>query len=259
MEPTENTFDTNNWNHQNFRDRIIRATEGYEIAISEIPSTIDLTGAFGEMSDRLVRDTTNNELATHAKVSSGKLLLSNNIIEGSERRVSPYIGSKIGFEHIDFFNPQYSRLESRAVTIHTHPIEYPPSPADIRSLLVDSVDGGTQAEIVLARSTRYLILRTVRTPSLGIDESDLWVSGQNEMLAKQLEGQVSQYISHMQKAVGFVEDSNLKNFISKTEILLQLRNLYKVCEKSSLVLFASPGNNKYSKEAAEQIKRLTNI
>lgn len=249
-------FETNDsqWNHDQFRDTIVESVRSHDIPYSKLPQNINLQGAIGNISnevlDTTLKDSEKPEYGTYGKVSTeGKLLISKKFTRG--RRDSVTITRQFSVEVIPLA-PHYAKEEYGALDIHTHgEIDLPPSPTDILSLLSPVEEGGSQASVIVTPQTRYLLIRSIKTPDMSDPEKQKFVQNYRDRLGTAMRSEAAKYSAHFRQLRIPVTEAMLRKHIASddTQRAAQLNVLLEVCKENYIGLYMGRANNLYKRKA----------
>lgn len=245
---------TSHWNHERFRDAIVEAVQRHDIPYGQLPQTIDLQGGIGSISDQILDTTLNDpetpEYGTYGKVTlDGKLQVRKVFTKGKSDSV--IIDRDFGVE-INQTAPQYSKSEYGALALHTHgDLDLPPSPTDILSLLSPTEEGGVQTSIIVTPETRYLLIRSIRTPDLDHNDKDRFVQEYRQRLRSAMSSEAERYNSHFKRIGIPIDNSMIANHVEDvvTQRKTQLGVLEGVVKDYGIGLYLGGANNQYKRRA----------
>lgn len=246
MSENESSGQTN-WNQAQFVGRIVKATNSHDISELELPQTVDLTGRLAEISDDLMKRTLDDpQKRERARVGivghDGKLRIDSKESVGVEKEVTPGYST---FVKLDWRGTQYDKDEYASLLIHTHgAIDVPPSPPDLVPLFIDIEDGGVHASIVITPSTRFLLLKTLQTPSRTLEEARGFVAKYDQRYKEAMNAEILSFRKHMTKFGGATEDS-LERHANKTDPIVQINLLNEVCRENHIAIYTAINNSIY--------------
>lgn len=233
-----------NWHAKYFTDRIIKAVNGYDIPLSELPGSIDLSGKLTVVFDQLIAETMadprKRERVRYFKLGLDKnsLILSTTEV-GSETSVSSRIDLAITGA---FLGPQHARQEYFAFSVHTHGVaDMPPSPKDVMQLLSTTEKGGGVAEVVITPSIRFLLVRTIQTPDLEAIEIKQVLETWNNELRTKGKRDLESFSKHMSQFGGAQPHQLLLR-----EAKLQMDQLTRYCKKYDIAIYTSSKDGRYT-------------
>lgn len=176
------------WTPDRFRSEVIKATETFPIPVKQVPPKIDIGTELHQiginMLEASLKDPLKRERGRGIKVGLNRQL----IIPPQDAVTTPDKPNQINITY-DMFKtreifPQYSRQEQRAISMHVHAYDYPPSTTDLATMLVDN---SAQVSLIYAPTIAYLILKTLDTPLLSYDEMVEKEKAWTEMVLKRYE------------------------------------------------------------------------
>ncbi len=223
------------WDQARFVGKMIWATQNHPISGSDLPSQIDLSGVVGKHIDGLIAemqaDPQHREHGKYAIVGLDKKLhISHQSQVGSENNIRMMGEMQM---LVDSSNPVYSDREFMAFSMHTHPVDVPPSPNDFMELLIDQADGGTQAMIVGTETARFIIMRTLQTPEMSRDEAKNLVEGWKK--------------AYYKEASIHTSVSNSRDYLNRKDTQQQISFVMDTCRDYKLGLFIAVGNNRFKR------------
>lgn len=236
------------WNQAQFVGKIIKATKGHDISELELPQTIDLTGKLTEVSDGLMAatllDPAKKERARVGVAGhDGKLKLSEETV-GEKRDVVPKYST---IERSDWRGSQYSKDEYASLVIHTHgAVDHPPSPQDLISLLTDIEDRGIHASIIITPSTRFLLIRTLQTPTRTREEIQEVIEEHERKYKEALNAERLSFVKHMKKFGGVTEE-NLEKHLAKMDPIIQINLLNDSCRENHIAIYTAVNGGIYKR------------
>lgn len=235
------------WDTDEFERQIVNAVKGHDIPIKDFPRNIILNGKYQTLFDKLMQETLSDpdkkERGIYAKVASWEEKLK--IVDEVQVGFPDHVDLDVDLKYrILVDHPHYRPSEYKAFSVHTHGIaDRPPSPSDTVNLLKATEDWGNQAIIVLTPSIQFLIVRTLETPHLSVEEvqtiSNNWSKEHSEKLDEE-----ATKLGNFMKAYGGVSTTQLE----KISMQFQMDMLKKFCEKHQLMLYVSTEyNGQFSK------------
>jgi hypothetical protein len=187
----EETSNNGFWIPDKFQSEVVKATKGLSVPERQLPIGIDigkdLMNLGVGMLQRTLQDPKRRERLRIAKVNlAGRLELTDQDLLAKEETPNELIFTWNSNRLESPWGPQYTIREKKAFNVHTHPLEFPPSPTDIASFLRQDVGG--EVSLVFGPQLSYLMLKTLETPLLTdveIDQKDeKWTNMVRERYAK---------------------------------------------------------------------------
>lgn len=154
------------WSPDRFKEEISRASRKHSIPMRRLPPQVDIGREYSDlgrgMLDRSLKDNLKRERLRTAKVTyNGEIVVDRDDFVANEKEPLK-MKSEWRFGIKDpYRDPRYRQTELPAFAIHTHPLEYPPSPIDISALVLEE---GEEADLIFAPEVNYLLLKTLETP-----------------------------------------------------------------------------------------------
>jgi hypothetical protein len=160
-------------------------------AIDDRITAIDFGGPFTDTADELNHltqsDSLKREYGTIAYATPNQtVLIRKDITQGNE--MGPAIKMDVGINRLSPFLPR-TRRQKRFVgsVIHSHPLDTPPSPADIAYLLLSSKDSYSHTSaFIVTPERKIMVFRGLTTPQLSLKEVktkiNLWTTQVNELI-----------------------------------------------------------------------------
>lgn len=161
------------WTPDRLRRVISKAARTHSIPIKRLPLQVDIGKKYSSlgrgMLNRSLEDKLKRERLRTVRVTfNGELVAdSEDVVAGEVEPFKMRVEWKYRIRD-PYHDPRYTQSESLGIAIHSHPIEMPPSPVDISSLVFEE---GEEAEIIFAPELNYLLFKTLETPQFDLSQT----------------------------------------------------------------------------------------
>lgn len=163
-----------------FKQALSMATFDPNRAIGRHVEAVEL-GVFDSLSreliDRTLNDVFRREYLYPTRVTpEGKVLVKNEPVQGEPSRTIDHFSADIYAENFFLLSKKERQTMFYGVSIHSHPVDFPPSPEDLRRLMYSDMEpDAATAVFVVTPVRRIAIFRGDQTPGLSVENAEMKV------------------------------------------------------------------------------------